>query len=140
MPLCRSNTRVFHRTLFGGQLQTVTLLKRGDDLQEGTVRTVKLFECLMFPFTKAGEQIMNDISVGISAHWLLPGSELKRVGVLWLNSLDRIVDRFNRWWQPEADVLISIMLFENYYSFTAKRVDPYPNIVLPSLGRGGIQG
>lgn len=47
MPLRKNNTRTFHRTLYAGELQTITLLKRGDDQQEGTVRKVILFDCLL---------------------------------------------------------------------------------------------
>jgi len=47
MPLNKHNCRVFHRTLFAGILETVTLLKRNDDQQENVVQSYVLFQCLL---------------------------------------------------------------------------------------------
>lgn len=122
MTLNRGSTRTFHRVLFAGILETVTLLKRGDDQQQGTVRSMTLFQCRRSMITKTGEQIAGDMTAGRTATWYVPRVELDRVGVTWLSSADRIVDKKGRTWQPEADTTIEVKLFENHLRLDCKSV------------------
>lgn len=136
MPMNRRNTQVYHRRLYAGQLETVHLLKRGDDQQEGVVVDYKLFQCRRGNLDKHGEPLQGDMAVGHICQWLLPCKELRRVGVNYLNVLDRIVDKFNMWWQPEAPQNLTLAIFDNYYVVNCVRVDPNPNQV--KLGKPGV--
>lgn len=131
MPLNRSNTKTFHRKLFAGILERVVLLKRGDDQQEGTVRALILYQCRQSMIHRTSEPIQGDMVVEHTSVWHIPHVELRRVGVSWLSSLDRIVDKFNRYWQPEATTMIDEKMFSNHIDLNCLRVDPTPNIVLP---------
>lgn len=128
MPLNRNNCRTFHRRLFAGQLVSVTLLKRKDDQQQGTVTAHKLFECRRDSITKTGEPIQGEMSADERTVWHIPRTELDRVGVAYLNALDRIVDYdgypSGRYWQPEAGQALENKLFETRYDVACVRVDP----------------
>ena len=126
MGLRKNNTRTYHRKLFAGQLERIVLLKRNDDQQEGVVRAIILYQCRKSMVQKVGEQIQGDMVVGHTTVWHIPVIELKRTGVNWLNSLDRIVDKQGRYWQPEATTRIDIKLFENHVDLSCLRVDPTP--------------
>lgn len=127
MPLNAANQRYFHRTLFAGILETVTLLKRGDDQQEGTVTAIQLFECRRGQITKTGEPLAGDETADHRTTWHIPRSEMDRVGVAYLNSLDRIVDGKNRYWQPESTTPITVKLFEVHVDVDCLRTDPPAN-------------
>ena len=47
MPLNHRTTRVFYKWLYRTEMITITLLKRNDDQQQGTVAAYKLFNCLL---------------------------------------------------------------------------------------------
>lgn len=132
----RRNTQVFHRGLYRGQMETVILLKRGDDQQEGTVIQHTLFQVRRSNLSKSGEAIAFDVPASTAIQWLIPCTELRRVGVNYLNVLDRIVDKYQMWWEPESPQNIELAIFDNYYIVNAIRVDPYPNTVL--LGVPGV--
>lgn len=124
MPLNARNQRTFHRTLYSGILQSITLLKRDDNQQQGTVRSIKLHQCRQTMQYREGETLLRGMNVGNRCEWCLPRIELDRVGVAYINPLDRIVDSKGRYWQPEADNLITIKLFEVHVHLACKRVDP----------------
>lgn len=136
MPLNRRNTQVFHRRLYAGQLETITLLKRGDDQQEGTVAAYAIYGARRGNIDKTGEAIQGDTAAFTTVQWLVPCVELRRVGINYIDTLDRIVDKFNMWWQPEATTNITLAIFDNYYVLNCLRVDPNPNQVL--LGIPGV--
>ncbi len=124
MPLNRSTTRVFHRVLYATELQTLTLIKRGDDQREGVQVTYLLYECRWSRIYKTGEPYQGDM---VSDHRRLlhiPRIELDRVGVNYLNPIDRFVDQEGRYWQPESTTLLTLQLFENHYCVQCLRVDP----------------
>ncbi|MDE2098086.1 MAG: hypothetical protein KGL39_12605 [Patescibacteria group bacterium] len=129
MPIRANNQRNFHRKLFAGQTETITLKKRGDDQNEGTITDYLLFTCRRSLFTKTGEQIALDETANTRCVWHIPKVELDRVGISWLNSLDRIVDGKNRWWQPEATTTITVKLFSQHVDLECLRVDPPNNVV-----------
>lgn len=131
MPLNKSNTRFFYRTLYAGQLKTITLLRRNIDQQEGIVTAYKLFGCRRGSIHKTGEPIQNDMTAHHSCVWHIPRRELDRLKLTDINSLDRFVEvgHFNdnqqkRFWQPEATTPIDIRLFENMINVSCLRVDP----------------
>jgi hypothetical protein len=134
MPLNRHNTNVFHRTLYGGILKTIQLLKRGDDQKQGTVVAYTLFECRRSNIQKKGETIQAGMSDEHRTTWQIPRTELDRNGIAYLNPLDRIVERSDadsgpnynlyRYWQPESSQTIDIDQFENYVFLECIRIDP----------------
>lgn len=114
MPLNKRNTRSFTRRVYGGKLESVILYKRNDDQQQGTVTTYKLFRCRVGKITKSGETIQNEMTSNHRARWHIPLSELRRVGIAYLNPADRIKQiKSGRIWQPESTTLIEQKLFEN---------------------------
>ena len=124
MPLNKQNTRTFHRALYGSILESVTLLKRDDDQKSGTVTSYLVHQCRRSMIFKMGEPVQGDMSANHRARWHFPRIELDRIGVDHLGVLDRIVDAKNRYWQPEADTMLTIKLMENHICCDCKRVDP----------------
>lgn len=124
MPMSRRNSQVFHRTLYAGQLEKITLLKRGDDQNEGQVVAYILFQCRRGNLAKQGEALQGEMAVSHSTQWVIPNTELRRVGVNYIDVLDRIVDQFNMWWQPESANSIVLSQFDNFTIIETVRVDP----------------
>lgn len=125
MPMRKSNQRTFHRRLYAGQLQRLTLLKRDDDLRQGTVRSCSLFQCRRSEITKTGQTIQHDMTSNNRCTWQIPRTELDRVGVNYLNPLDRFYDPVDGGtWEPESTTLITVRLFGNWISVDCLRVDP----------------
>ena len=122
MPLRHGNTRTFHRTLFGGFLETITLLKRKDDQQQGTVTSYTLFQCRRGLIIKTGEPLAGDMSSDHRTVWHLPRIELDRIGVPYISAADRIVDSQGRVWQPESTTQIEDKLFENQLAIQCLRI------------------
>lgn len=136
MGLRRRNTHVYHRRLYAGQLESIKLYKRGNDQQEGTVTVYVLFQCRRGQIQKQGQPIQGDLAVTHTTQWLIPRVELRRVGVNYLNVLDRIVDKYNLWWQPESSQNITMAIFDNYTVLDCVRIDPPANLV--NIGQVGI--
>lgn len=124
MPLNKYTVRTFHRTLYAGQLESITLLKRDDDQKQGTVRAILVHQVRRSMIFKTGEPIQGDMSANHRAKWHFPRIELDRVGVGHIGALDRIVDDKGRYWQPEADTMLIVKLFETHICIDCKRVDP----------------
>lgn len=124
MPINRQNQRHMMRGLYAGQLEDVTLLKRGDDQQQGTVRSAKLFGVRWSKIYKAGQTIQNDMISDHRRQLHVPAAELERVGVSHLNPLDRFVDQSGRYWQPESTTTITVKLLETHVCVQCLRVDP----------------
>lgn len=128
MPMNKRNTKTTYRTVFAGMVESVTLLKRGDDLQQGTVRAIVLFNCRKSMIHKTGEMIQRDEQTNHRVVWHIPTIELERVGVAYINPTDRIVQREGvekGWtWMPEATTLISLKLLSNEWDLHCLRTDP----------------
>ncbi len=127
MPLRQNNTRLQHRRIMAGWLQTITLQKRGNDQREGDMENHTLFGCWREDITKSGEPIQRSMSVNHSTTWHIPVSELKRVGVNYLNVNDRFVNvefGLQMYWNPESDQTIALDLFGNMYDVQCLRIDP----------------
>lgn len=123
MPLTRDNTRTFHRTLYGpGILETVTLLKRNDNQQQGVVRSVKLFDCRWGQIAKQGETYDGDMTSDHRRQLHIPRIELERAGVNYLNPADRYVDKQGRTWCNESTEVIDIKLMENHVCVWCQRL------------------
>lgn len=122
MPINKENTRFFHRTLYGTILQTITLLKRNDDQQEGTVTPYTIYEVRPGKLNKTGQAIDLDMSAGDRQWWHIPMAELERVGITHINVLDRIVDKFGRVWEPEASTEVRYQLIENHCCISCRRL------------------
>jgi len=126
MPLNPSNTRVFHRTLYAQMLQTIVLLKRGDDQQQGTVTALVLYDCRPKKVYKTGEPLLGDMSANHRLTWQIPRVELERVSVNYINAADRIQQTVRgeiRLWQPESTTDLTIQLYENYLNIDCLRCD-----------------
>lgn len=127
MPLNRHNVRTFHRTLYAGILETVTLLKRNDDQGQGTVTKYQVFQVRRSLITRVGEPIQGDIDTDVRTTFHLPRIELDRIGVGHINAADRIIDFDNRYWQPESADAIIVKLFEQHVCVDCVRIDPPGN-------------
>lgn len=128
MPLNRENQRHFHRQLYAGMLESVRILKRGDDQQQGTVTAFVVHEARRGQIVKTGETIQGDMTSNHRVTWHLPKSELDRVGINFLSPLDRIEqiegEEAGRFWQPEATTDIEIKLLGVHICVFCLRVDP----------------
>lgn len=128
MPLLRKSTTrtIAYRRVFGGNTETITLYKRGDDQQQGTVVTYKLFNCRRSLVTKSGETIQGDMSSQHRTVWHIPRSELDRVGIAYLNPIDLIREKNGDIWQPESTTVITVKLFDNEIDLSCLRLDQNP--------------
>ncbi len=131
MPLSRNNQRNFQRKLFAGWLETVRILKRNDNQQMGTVRAVIVFNARRSIMTKTGQTIQHEMSSNHRCVWHIPKSELLRVGIFYINNLDRIEQLGNGdpnekgfFWQPESTENIEVKLGGNEVDLSCLRVDP----------------
>lgn len=108
----------FHRFLYGGMLEKIRLLKRGDDQQQGTVTVYVLHECRRSSIPKGGQTLDGDMSVDHETVWHIPDSELQRVGINYLNPADRIEQLVGKekgnFWQPESTTTIEKKLFDTH--------------------------
>lgn len=100
-------------------LKTITLLHREDDQQEGTVTSFVLFNCRHSQISKSDQPISQEMSASHRVVWHIPRVELDRVGVNYINALDRIVEvadtgKVNRVWQVESTNTMTAKLFENH--------------------------
>ena len=138
MPMNRRNTKVMHRRLMADIDLVVRLHKRGDDQRQGTVRALILYQCRRSRIGKTGETFQGDMVSDHRVVWHIPVVELNRVGVQYLNALDRIEEIRGpgavpgRFWQPEGSTDLDLKLFENYYDIYCLRVDP-PDLFLQSV-------
>jgi hypothetical protein len=125
MPLRPGLVRTFHRTLFAGWNQMVTLLKRGDDQNEGTVTQYKLFNCRWSMIASTGEMIQADMTADHRRILHIPRIELDYNGIPYINSLDIFVDSTQgRYWQKEATTEQHSKLSEQHLDIFCLRVDP----------------
>ena len=84
---------------------------------------------------KTGETILGDMLADHHCVWHIPRTELDRVGIRYLNPLDRIEQledgaaREKGWtWQVESDTAgYTLKLFGNHYCCACKKVDPTPS-------------
>ena len=129
MVLKRSTTRTFHRRLYAGELEKITLLKRDPGQRSGVRRAITLFQCRRSRVSKSGQDLQGDMTSNHRTVWHIPRVELDRVGVAYLSNLDQIVQTIpqerNWTWQPESDVPIDVKLFGNMVSVACKRCDPF---------------
>ncbi len=122
MPLSHRNTHVFHRTLYAGMLITITLLKRGDDQQEGSVTSYLVFQVRRSRIFKTGEPLLGSMLSDHHAIFHIPRIEMNRIGIDHIMPADRLVDEVGRIWQPESTTTIVNQLFENHLSIECLRI------------------
>ncbi len=124
MPLNARNTRFFHRTLYASELQSISILKRGDDQREGEVTKYTLYQCRRSIITKTGEPIAGEMTSYHRVTWHIPTCELKRVGINYLNSADRIIDEDEgSIYQPESTTSITLKTFSNHQNIDCLRIE-----------------
>lgn len=121
MPITADNQRYMMRHLYAGQLENITLLKRGSD-QDSTYVSYKLFGCRSSYKYRIGETSITDLDVGNNTIWHIPREQLDRVGVQYINHLDKIVDSQGRHWQPEANTAgMTIKLLNTHVCIACKQ-------------------
>lgn len=82
---------------------------------------------------KTGETILGDMLADHRCVWHIPRTELDRVGIAYLNPLDRIEQLKggveHGWtWQVESDTQgYTLKIFGNHYCAYCKKVDPTPS-------------
>ena len=124
MPLNARNTKDFYQVMIADQIESVILYKRGNDQLEGNVIEYKLFRCWWGPDTqKSGQPIEEDMATNHTIKLTIPLDQLKRVGINYLNVLDRFKDKKGRVWQPETRQSLNSELFENYITLDLIRVE-----------------
>ena len=123
MVLCKRTTRTFHRRLYAGEMETITCLKRNNDLQEGTVRTATLFDCRWSMIFKLGEPIHDDMAANDNRLLHVPRISMEKVGIEYFNAADRFVDKQGRYWMPEAPQTLTSKLWENHVCIECRRTD-----------------
>lgn len=123
MPLRKENTKHFHRGLYAGQLETITLLKRNDDMDASVVTAYKVFDCRWSSIDKSGQPIAGDEATNHFRTLHIPTIELSRIGVLHINVLDQFKDKEGRTWQPETNQKIEAKLWENHVCIFCRRCD-----------------
>lgn len=123
MPLRRNNTNTFHRVLYGGQLESIQLLKRDNDQREGVVTKYILYQARQKAVAHSGEPLLGTMAAQDFTVWSIPRIELQRVGIADLNALDRIIGEDGQTWQPESGEDIGIKLFKNTVDVVCRRVD-----------------
>lgn len=124
MPLEPRNMRTFHRALYGKILESVTLLKRGDNQQQGTVTSYRLHQIRWSRVYKAGNTIQGDMNAEHYRQIHIPRIELDRIGIAYINPTDRFIDKDGRYWHPEANEQIVVQLCEQHVCVNCRRVDP----------------
>jgi hypothetical protein len=126
MPLNKHNQRYMMRGLYAGQLEDVTLLKRGNDQSMGTVTSYLLFGIRWSMIHKTGELLGRDVQSSHPRRIHIPVAELDRVGVHFINPADRFIDEQGNTWMPEATTTLTLKLFMTHWCCDCLRV-PNPS-------------
>lgn len=127
MPMRPENQRTFHRCLFAGWNETVTLRKRNDDMDAFIITDYVLYDVLPGMVTKTGEPIAGQMTSNHRRTFHVPRIELDRVGVHYISPLDQFVDKEGRYWQPESTTQISIWLGQQHVDVDCLLTDPPVN-------------
>ena len=126
MVLNRQDFSTFHNRLYAGVgcLETVTLLKRGDDQNQGTVTAYTIFNARWERFRKSGQSLAGSMSSNHTRGLHIPQSEMCRIGILIsnINVLDRFVDKECRVWQPESPETLTVQLLAEHLCIQCKRL------------------
>lgn len=143
MPLRPENSRTFHRTLYAGWNETITLYKRedgtwqailsGPQLLSGEKQYVNrrsivtpyvLYDILPDDIHKTGEPLETQSTTSHRRTFQIPRIELERNGIWVINALDMINDKEGRWWQPESTTNILNKLGQQYIDVDCLLTDP----------------
>ena len=108
-------------------METVTCLKRNDDLQEGTVRSVTLHDCRWSMIYKLGEPIQSSMASEDNRVLHVPRMSMEKGRIDYFNAVDRFVDKYGRYWQPESPQTLTSKLWENHLCIECRRTDPANN-------------
>lgn len=133
MPFSARNTRQFQFRLYAGILKEVLLLKRSDDQNSGTQIELTLRRVRRSRYVKTGQPIAGEETSDERCVFHIPAIELERVGVKYINALDRIIETRDdllrtlkpaRYWQPESTTSIETKMMENEVDVACLRIDP----------------
>jgi hypothetical protein len=131
MPLRANNTQNYHRCLYAGRMEPLKILKREDDLRESVITARIVYACWRSRYTRTKEPISHDVTAEHTTDWHIALSELQRVGINFLSSLDKLVQiepqnlqELGWEWQPESDTNIDASVFGNTLKIRCKRQGP----------------
>ena len=137
MPMNRDNQMHFHRTLYSGMMEKIRLHKRNDDQRQVDVTTYIIHEARRSSIQKGGQTLDGDMNVDHTTVWHIPTSELRRVGINYLNPADVIEqltgEEKNTQWQPEATTTIESKLFTTHAHIACL-------MLKPAVSRVGVAG
>ncbi len=125
MGLGKTDFRSFTPKLYAGVgcLETVTLLRRGDNQNAGQVTTFLLFNVRMGRIFQTGQEIDGTLSSDNTRTLHIPRIELERAGAGPIRALDRFIDKEGRTWQPESPQTILAKLTEEHVDVPCRRVN-----------------
>lgn len=81
-----------------------------------------VFRCRHGEMEQTLEPLAGSLTAVFRTIWHVPRTELDRIGIGYLNSLDRIVDMRGWEWQPESTTEIHVKLFMNEVDLFCLRV------------------
>lgn len=123
MPIAKKTTNGFFKRVYGGQTETVCLLKREDDQRAGIIKSITLYNVRWEQIYKAGEPYQGSMSSSHRRLLLVHREELDYAGVNYINATDRFRDEQGRHWQPESTTMIDNLIFENVVRVHCLRCD-----------------
>ena len=110
-----------------GMLQSVRLLKRGDDQRQGEVTAYVLYGCRRSIIRKSGQTLHRDMTSRHATTWHIPMEQLQAFGIKYLNPTDKIVqlegDEAGWEWQPESTTEIRLKLLGTHLCCDCLRRD-----------------
>jgi hypothetical protein len=124
MVIRRDNQQTFHRHMFAGISQPITVWKREDYPNRSVIHQLRIFDCWRSTIRRFGEQYsMGDQVSNHHVTWHIPVIELRKYNVTTFNMLDKIVEDDQTFWQPEAPKVIVYDLMSNYFDVECVRVE-----------------
>ncbi len=127
----------FHRTLYSGMMEKIRLHKRNDDQRQVDVTTYIIHEARRSSIQKGGQTLDGDMNVDHTTVWHIPTSELRRVGINYLNPADVIEqltgEEKGNQWMPLANTTIESKLFTTHAHVACL-------LHKPAISRVGVPG
>lgn len=122
MGLSQRTTRTFHKYLYP-DLRTVVVRKRGRGQQQSESVNHTLYGVRQKRFHYGGQNVDGAMTTNHYCEWMLPRTELDRVGIDDLNMIDTITDvATGEIWLIESRDVIEVKLWRNYINLVTKRI------------------
>lgn len=120
--LNKQHLRTFHRKLYAGFDESVTMHKRGDNQQAGTIVVKRLFNVRWSRIFTTKEPLDGTVSANQSRTLHIPISELEKAGLTYVEAGDKFQDREGRFWGAEATVTLTEKLREEHLDIPCLRL------------------